>query len=173
MPYHSEGSERADEGLGETPALWAGVLAHLQHSYKTSKPWIVIHQPARDSQRQRETGEKKESKSERVNIWSVMNLSWPFFFTVLSDPFTALSLSTHHEPVDMLTIHYRQHKPCGLHSFTDTKQMLHTQTLPLQSPEKWRHCDPLLIRFIVLYMGCSHYATQSVTYVPCYFKWET
>ena len=202
--YHSEGSERADEGLGETPALWAGELADPQHSYKTSKSWIGVHQPATGTQRQCGTGERKQSKGERVNI--VMNLSWPvssqFSLILLQSEGTKNSIfTTHHEPVDMLTIRYQQHKPCGLHSFTDTKQMLHTHRpfpcSPLKNyvfatlvscksyPQQWkwmmkniRHylCklgNLLGIRYIVLYMGWSHYATPSVTYVPCYFKWET
>lgn len=61
--YHLEGSEGADEGLRETPGLWAGILPLLQHSYETSEPWVRVHQPAADTDRRwaMRTHNKKEA----------------------------------------------------------------------------------------------------------------
>lgn len=63
--YHAEGSEGADEGLRETPGLGAGILPLLQHSYKTSEPWIRIDQPAADTEKHGADMEDREEVRNR------------------------------------------------------------------------------------------------------------
>lgn len=49
----------------ETPGLWAGILPLLQHSYKTSEPWISVHQPAADTEKHGADMEDREKVRNR------------------------------------------------------------------------------------------------------------